>query len=395
MSSKGCFFDLLNGDCEQANLERFSEAGKGRHYIEFNGSIVPFSYGDLRGEYEQVRNNSALFDMSATRRIRVNGRDAGIFLDRILSRAVNSGPGMRVVYALICAETGCVADDVIIYKLSSEEYIVMPALMDGAYLDHLRASICNDLAVTIEDESDLAGIALQGPASAEVLRRCGFADIADLRPFGIREYGLAGSRVLIARMGFTGDLGYECWVDRSCCGALGEVISAAGAAMGLRVRGYGLAVAEACRIEAGLIVPGRDFATDRVPNPGFERFPAELGLDWLVSFDGREFLGREALAVHAMAGPRFILRSLTIAGGHRLPHGTELLADEEVIGHVTSSSWSWGLGMTIGHASIAVRHADRAEAAVVVAGQRAPVALRKGPLIRLPRKTQVPAPSFD
>ncbi|HEY0959798.1 MAG TPA: aminomethyltransferase family protein [Novosphingobium sp.] len=394
MSSKGYFFDLLNRHCEEVNLERFSEAGKGQNYIEFNGSMVPFSYGELREEYEQVRNNFALFDMSATRKIRVKGRDAGNFLDRILSRTVNSGPGMRVVYALICAETGCVADDVIIYKLSSEEYIVMPALMDGAYLDYLRASICNDLAVTIEEESGLAGVALQGPASAEVLRRCGFDDIADLRPFSIREYGLAGSRMLIARMGFTGDLGYECWVDRSCCGALGEVVSTAGATMGLRVSGYGLAVAEACRIEAGLIVPGRDLATDRVPNPGFERFPAELGLDWLVKLDGREFLGREALAAHVIAGPRFVLRSLTIAGDHRLPHGTELLADEEVIGHVTSSSWSWGLCTTIGHASIAVRHAERAEAAVVVAGQRAPVALHKGPLIRLLRKTQVPAPSF-
>lgn len=363
--------------------------------IVFNGVIVPLAYREADYEYDLVRSSVGLFDMSATSKIALSGPGAGSLLDRLLSRPVSNEPAMKIVYALICNARGHVDDDVIVYKLAADEYLVMPALTDCAWFERARDRLGLSGVAIVERSADLAGLAVQGPLSASLLRCLGLSDIETLKPFQARTWRFADTRLVVGRMGFTGDLGYECWLDGTQCDAFCAALDKAGSALDIDPRGYGFAAVEALRIEAGLIVPGRDFATARVSGPGLRRYPAELGLDRFVRFDGRAFTGRDALLAQASRGPRFVFRHFVADCRAEDIRGAALMAPAKrgtaVIGRVTSASWSWGLGKTIGLASVDARYADAGAAFVDADCARLPVTFSARPAFDVARHRETPA----
>ena len=167
--------------------------------------------------------------------------------------------------------------------------------------------------------------------------------------------------------------------------------------MSIEIPGYGLSALQACRHEGGFIVAGWDCATELEPNSELDRSPYELGLGWLVNLDGAHFVGRDALLNQKKNGHQFTLRSFVINEARLPDDGTELYAEggdhDASIGIITSSSWSWGMGKTIGNASIRSEHADLESAWVTIHGKPVKLTLSRGPLISLERRNQVPAPT--
>jgi aminomethyltransferase len=197
-------------------------------------------------------------------------------------------------------------------------------------------------------------------------------------------------------MGFTADLGYECWFKPNLIETMMQHVCAARSDMNLALPGYGLSALQACRLEGGFIVAGWDCATEMEPNPDFERSPYELGLGWLVNLDAAPFVGRDALAAQKKNGYPFTLRSLVIDADNRPDDGTEIFANADgqgvPLGNVSCSIWSWGMEQTIGNASIRSEYADVKEAWVQIDGIAVKLALSRGPLVTLDRRIQVPAP---
>ena len=220
--------------------------------------------------------------------------------------------------------------------------------------------------------------------------------IEKLEPMVIREYPLLGGAIRVARMGFTADLGYECWMRPGLGEAFEQSIRSAREALDLAIPGYGLTALQACRLEGGFIVAGWDCATEADPAPGFERSPYELGLGWLVNLDAADFVGKDALRSQQQSGYRFTLRSFEIADPRALPDGIELYAsidgEDLQIGLVNCSGWSWGLDRMIGNASIESPHADLEEAWISVESEVLKVKLSRGPLMKFEQSRQVPAP---
>ena len=397
MLKKSLFFDFLNRRDDTDFTRYIADSTEDDDYINWNEYVLPHDYGDAEAEYHAIRNSCALFDVSPIRKIRIRGAGSGVFFDRLLTRPVRDLPAMRATYTVFCNEDGSLKDDAILYKYADDDYLLMPSDLDHTpYFE----SLCHrfglgDVAFT-ECTDSWAGVAMQGPKSATVLRSMGFDEIEQLKPFEVRDYALAGGQIRISRVGFTADLGYECWFKPGLVNEFIQCILSARSTMNIALPGYGLTALQACRLEGGFIVAGWDCATELDPQPGFERSPYELGLGWLVELDGADFVGRDALLAQKNDGHQYVLGTVEIAERIQPEDGAKLYTGNEddavSIGLVACSSWSWAMNRTIGNASIRSEYAELENAWIELNGKHVAVKLGRGPFIDLKRRTQVPAP---
>ena len=393
---KSAFFDFL--DRTESTFERFvADSTEDEHYINWNQFVLPYDYGDAEAEYFTIRNSCAIFDVSPMRKIAVRGAGAGAFFDRLLTRPVSDLPAMQATYTVFCNEDGSLKDDAILYKFDDDDYLLMPSDIDHSpYFETLcRRFGLNEVTFT-ECTDARVGVAVQGPLSASVLHNMGFEDIDQIKPFDVRDYELSGNPMRIARMGFTADLGYECWFEPEIANAFMQSIERARSSMDIELPGYGLSALQACRLEGGFIVAGWDCSTEAEPQPGFERSPYELGLGWLVNLNAADFVGRDALREQKENGHRYTLRCFEIDENSQPDDGTEIRAEvdgqELSVGSVNCSSWSWGMNKMIGNASMNSEHAELEQGWITLDGKRLELNLSRGPLISLDRRNQVPVP---
>ncbi len=395
MLKKSPFFDFLNRRSNSSFEGFLATSTEDEHFINWNEFLLPNNYGDAELEYHAIRQSCAVFDVSPLRKIRVHGSSAGAFFDRLLTRPVSGLEPMRAIYTVFCNTDGSLKDDAILYKFADDDYLMMPSDIDHSpYFE----SVCRQIGIEnvsfTECTDGWYGLAVQGPLSAAVLQEMGFDTVDQLRPFEVREYEFGGGAICVARMGFTADLGYECWFAPSLAGALIEWLEIVRNSLNIELPGYGLNALQVCRLEGGFIVAGWDCSTEIEPQPGFDRSPYELGLGWLVDLNGDDFVGKDALAEQMKSGPAYSLRYFSINNEMELPNGTEVYAvgGDEVIGSVNSSSWSWGLQKTIGNASIKYENRDEERGRVSIEGKILDLRLCSRALVELPRRNQVPAP---
>ena len=395
MLKKSPFFDFLNRRSEPGFDEFVASSVEDEHYINWNEFLLPNDYGDAESEYFAIRNSCAVFDVSPLRKIRVHGNDAGTFFDRLLTRPISDLPAMRATYTVFCNEDGSFKDDAIVYKFADDDYLMMPSDIDHRpYFESVRVQF--DIGdVSFEECTEAwVGAAIQGPLSAAALLHMGFDTVEQLRPFEVREYEFGGGAICIARMGFTADLGYECWLAPPLVSAFIESIESVRSSLSIELPGYGLDALQACRLEGGFIVAGWDCSTEIDPQADFSRTPLELGLAWLVNLDGEDFIGKQALVEQKRNGTKHLLRYFSMDQYMILEDGAAIYApqSDEVIGRVNNSAWSWGLQQTIGNASIFSAYKDNEYGRVLVNENYSKLAFHRKPLIELPRRNQVPAP---
>jgi aminomethyltransferase len=187
----------------------------------------------------------------------------------------------------------------------------------------------------------IAALALQGPTSSLILKMLGLTGVDLLKPFDIGHFTLNGYPVMVSRTGFTGDLGYELWIDPANALPFWDALMTAGTGRGIRPIGY--QALEMARIEAGFILPNVEFVSaEHTIRLNRDRSPFELGLDWLVDLKKGHFNGRRALLVEKEQGSRQRLVAIEIEGKkpahHALIYSTE--DAEQQIGFVTSALWS-------------------------------------------------------
>jgi len=394
---KSTFFDFLNRRQDRNFDQLIATSVEDEGYINWNEFALPFDYGDDEFEYTELRNRCAIFDSTPLQRIRIRGPHCGRFLDNTLTRPSSELPSMRATYAVMCNDDGTIKDDAVLFKFDDDDYLIMPSDIDHTpYFE----SLCDRFG--LEDVSftnvsaQFAGMAVQGPASASALLHMGFERVEELRPFEVRDYALGGDTVRVSRVGFTADLGYECWMTTELVPAFSQRIVATRLETGLAMPGYGLRTLETCRLEGGFVVAAWDFATELDPRPGFERTPFEVGLSWIVDLDARNFVGRDALIAQRRSGPRYLLRRFQLARRIEIEDGQFIYSDisgETIeIGFVACSSWSWGLERMIGNASIRAEFKDAESAWLMLDGEKVPADLGHGPFVNLERRNQVPAP---
>ena len=242
-------------------------------------------------EYAAVRNAAALFDVSPLHKYRIGGRDATRLLDRMVTRDVTKCQVGQVFYTPWCDAHGKMIDDGTISRLDDRTFRLTSAEPNMRWL----AMNASGMDITIDDVTErTAALALQGPLSREILRQLSPADFGALKYFRLVHTTVADIPVTISRTGYTGDLGYELWVDAERAVALWDALIATGTAYGITPAGiWALDIA---RIEAGLVMLDVDyFSAHHALIEDQKSSPFELNLGWTVAGAKGPYNGRRAL----------------------------------------------------------------------------------------------------
>ena len=309
---------------------------------------VADAYFDVGMEYNAIRNSCAVFDLSPMTKHLITGPDALAYMNRLVTRDVAKIKPGRVGYCLWCDDAGQVIDDGTIFHLRDN---VFRLCSQERQLDWLLASALGFDVRIVEETNDVAGLAVQGPTSCAVLRSMGFAGVETLTPFGIRTYRFADTELTVSRTGYTGDLGYELWIDPQWALPLWDALFAAGRDHGIRA--IGTLALEMSRIEAGFIQAGVDFLpADHAVRVDRTRSPFELDLGRLVDFSKPNFTGRRALLSEQQRGSRYRLVRLDVEGNKTAKDAYVYDSQRKNIGVVTSSMWSPAAKASIALASV-------------------------------------------
>jgi aminomethyltransferase len=319
--------------------ERMSKLDTLNAWHTWKGYTTPDELYCSETEYFAIRNSTAVFDLSPMTKYHITGPDSLAYINRVVTRDMAKVKPGRVAYAVWCDENGQVLDDGTIFHLREGEYRLCSQERHYDWL--LASAIGFDVTVT-EETAEVAGLAVQGPTSYSVLSGMGLDGLDELKVFGLMHCDFEGSELMVSRTGFTGDLGYELWIEPAKAEALWDALFEAGELFGIRA--IGLHALEIARIEAGYLAAEIDFLPAKATvRHGRTRSPFELGLDWLVDFKKPNFNGRRALAEEKRNGSTWRLVKLDIEG-NKVATSSYIFAkpkdNKTNIGFVTSAVWS-------------------------------------------------------
>ncbi len=373
-----------------------------QQWREWSGFFASSAYADAHDiEYNAIREAAALIDVSPLYKYVVGGPDARRLVDRVITRDASTLTPGRVIYTPWCDEHGKVIDDGTVHALDDGSFRWTAA---DPQMRWLRMNAAG-LDVTIDDVTEsTAAVALQGPQSRAVLEAATGESFGDLRYFRRRAAGLkVGRRKLmidVSRTGYTGDLGYELWVDADHAVDLWNALWAAG--QDHAIRPAGMLALDVVRLEAGLILLEVDYTSARhAMNPEQNYSPFEIGLGRLVSVEKADYVGRLALQREQRAGgPARRLVGLqldwygieALYSAQNLPPAISPNVDRSwrpvwvggrQVGHATSVGWSPILKQAIALASVPPSHeavGSKVDVEWTVEGRRGRVAATVVPL---------------
>jgi len=379
------------------------------NYREWSGYYTVSAYEvHHEHEYNAIRNAAALIDITPLYKYLLSGRDATKLVNRIITRDINKVAKGQVIYCCWCDEQGKVIDDGTITRLDETRYRWTAAEPNLRWFHQNGLS----MDVQIEDISErTAALALQGPTSARLLKMIADADISNLKYFRMTSGKIAGIPVDISRTGYTGDLGYEIWVDRKGAVKVWDAVTIAGRQYDLHPTG--MLALDVARIEAGLLLLDVDYTSSRkalIPSQKFS--PYELGFGKMVHLEKGNFIGRVALEKDQKNGVSRQLVGLELdwdeiealydklgltpaAPSQASRVHVPVYSGSRQIGKATSTTWSPVLKKMIALASVESASAAlgtklQMEVTIESARQKASATVVKLPFFSPARKTAIP-----
>jgi aminomethyltransferase len=345
----------------------------GATMVDFAGHLMPLRYRSETAEHEAVRTGAGLFDLSHMGEIFLSGPGAGAALDYALVGNLSSMPVGKARYTMICGPDGGVLDDLIVYRLADETYLVVANAANTTVVREALVERAAGFDAAVDDRTDAYGlIALQGPRSQKILEGFTDAPVADLKYYAVLAGRAAGVDVLIARTGYTGEDGFELFVDAADAVPLWRALAAVDG-----VVPAGLAARDSLRLDSGLPRYGNELSA--------ETTPFEAGLGRVVKLDKQvDFVGKTALAAQAQTPPGRRLVGL-VARGRRAPRkGYQVVTSGGTpCGVVTSGAPSPTLGRPIALAYLD-SGVEATDLAVDVRGRHEPVDVVDLPFYKRP-----------
>ncbi len=350
----------------------------GARMIDFAGWLMPVQYAGIIEEHRAVRERAGLFDLSHMGELFVEGPEAGAALAHAL---VTNPPALadgRAHYSMIVAPDGGIIDDLIVYRLGLDRFLVVANAGNARIVSDAMAERLNGFKAVLDDRSlAMALVAIQGPRSIEIVRPLTDVDLDALRYYAIAEGSVAGIPALVARTGYTGEDGFEVFVDGDRAVELWDAMMAAGTPSGLAP--IGLGARDTLRLEAGMPLYGNEL--DLATNP----FEANLGRVVKLDKPG-DFIGRAALEKVARDGVARRLVGLVMRGRGIARHGYPVHAGDRPTGIVTSGTQSPSLGQAIAMAYVATADATPGTMVEVeIRDQRVPAEVVALPFYQRPR----------
>lgn len=345
----------------------------GAKFSPFGGWEMPLEYagGGVLAEHTAVREAVGVFDVSHLGKLRLRGAGAAAFINACLTNDLERIKPGRGQYTLCCDPSGGVADDLIAYLYGDDHVFLVPNAANAAEVAR-RLTAAAPPSVTVTDEhGEYAILAVQGPRSAQLLTELGL-------PSGLEYMGFEPARwkdteVVVCRTGYTGEHGYELVVPAGAAEAVWDRLLAAGEPLG--VRPCGLAARDTLRTEMGYPLHGRDLSP--------EISPVQARLGWAVGWGKPAFWGRDALLAEKEAGPRRLLWGLAALDRGIPRPQMAVLRGQDVIGEVTSGTFSPTLrrGIALALLDTAAGLGEGDEVEVDVRGRRSRMRVVKPPFV--------------
>jgi aminomethyltransferase len=361
----------MNDSILQIPLHDF-HAEQGARFVDFGGWNMPVQYSSILEEHKAVRSAAGLFDVSHMGEFHVFGPDAAQFLDRLLVNSIAQAAIGQAVYSPMCRSDGGVVDDLIVYRLATESFLVC---VNASNIEkdfgwfHKNAERWQ-LEVEIIDQSDkYALLALQGPLAQAILTAIGLS-VSSLKRFRHSAIAFFGEKIRVCRTGYTGEDGFEIYSSPAAAEQLAKDILTHGAPMGLKLCGLG--ARDSLRLEAGYPLYGHELS-DSIS-------PLEAGLDWTVKFIKEDFIGKDALSQQAQLGiPRRVLH-FKLEGRRIARENTPVIdASGQQVGHVLSGTLSPITECPIGSAIVS-SSAQNEQLYVDLRGNKLPLQVSRAPL---------------
>jgi aminomethyltransferase len=350
----------------------------GARLIDFAGWLMPVQYAGILEEHRAVRERAGLFDLSHMGELFVEGPEAAAGLAAAL---VSDPPALaegRAHYSMIVAQDGGIIDDLIVYRLGPERFLVVANASNAQVVsDALVERLAGSRAVLDDRSLAMALVAIQGPRSVEIIGGLTDVDLDALRYYAIAAGTVAGVEALVARTGYTGEDGFEIFVDTADAATVWDALCVAGEPHGLAP--IGLGARDTLRLEAGMPLYGNEL--DRSTNP----FEANLGR--VVKLDkAGDFVGRAALEKIAATGVSRKLIGLVMRGRGIARHGYPVHVGDRATGSITSGTHSPSRGEAIAMAYVATPDAEPGTMVdVEIRGQRVPAEVVALPFYRRAR----------
>ncbi|MEE9563129.1 MAG: glycine cleavage system aminomethyltransferase GcvT, partial [Thermoanaerobaculia bacterium] len=302
----------------------------GAKLVEFVGWEMPVQYGGVIGEHRAVRSAAGLFDVSHMGEFLVTGPGAESFIQRLTPNDVAKLTPGRAHYSGLLTTAGTYLDDLLVYRLGEEEFLlVVNAANTQKDLAWLREQL--DGEVELADRSmGYALLALQGPRALEILQPLTETELSTIRYYRFADGVVAGCPSLISRTGYTGEDGFELYLQPADAAAVWDRLLETGTPAGLVPAGLG--ARDTLRLEAGMALYGHEIDDTTTP--------LDAGLDWVVKLDKGDFVGRQALVAQKDRGTGRRLVGFEVEGRGIARQGHPVMADGKRVGEVTSGTWS-------------------------------------------------------
>jgi len=335
-------------------FERTTKLNESQEWRRWSGYLAATNYElTHENEYFAIRTKAALLDITPLYKYIISGPDAQQFLDRLVTRNIGICKVGQVMYTPWCDEDGKQIDDGTVQRLANHKFRITSAEPNLGWIEHNAAGM--DLSIS-DDSKTTAALALQGPNSRAILNSIASDSLDSLKFFWMMKTQFDDISVTISRTGYTGDLGYEIWMDPKDALSVWDLLMDKGKSYGITPTG--LQALDMARIEAGLILLDVDYISARhaIIEPR-KSSPYELGLGWAVKMKKKKFIGKKALKAELSRGPEWNLvgieieweelenlyRKAGLAPG--LPStawrtSTPLYHGDEQVGYATSGCWS-------------------------------------------------------
>ncbi|MCZ7609408.1 MAG: glycine cleavage system aminomethyltransferase GcvT [Ignavibacterium sp.] len=303
----------------------------GAKLVEFAGFEMPIQYSSIISEHKSVRNSVGVFDVSHMGEVFVKGEKALDFIQYIAINDASKLQTGRVQYSAMCYEDGGIVDDLLIYKIADDEFLLV-INASNIEKDFKWMQENNQFGVELRNESDnYSLLAVQGPNSLNTLQKLTDTQI-NMEYYHFTNLKLAGVDMILSRTGYTGEVGYELYFkgDEKTAEELWNKIFEAGKEF--NIQPAGLAARDTLRLEMGFCLYGNDI--DQTTNP------LEAGLGWITKLSKQNFIGKDALVKIKESGLKRKLVAITSDEKTFPRHGYDISVNNKKIGTVTSGTVS-------------------------------------------------------
>lgn len=301
----------------------------GARLVEFGGFEMPVQYAGILKEHDAVRHRAGLFDLSHMGQFRLEGDAVAAWADTLTINAVESMKPMQARYNIFCNERGGTHDDTIFYRLVGESWLLVVNASNATKMWNLLQDHPGGVRL-INRHGEDALIAIQGPKSVEMLQPHVDVELAAMRYYYCAETEVEGVPAVVARTGYTGEDGFEIFVDGAFASNLWQSLLEKHAREGLEPCGLG--ARDVLRLEAGMPLYGHELTE--------EITPVQAGQAWAVKLVKPDFTGREALRSQLEADDYTRIAGVVMAGRAPAREGYTVFLHERRVGEIRSGSFA-------------------------------------------------------